>query len=212
LDKPSKYTIAPIGLLLLTMKSTVFCILVLALITFSSAQCPHKDTRSDADVEALVEAINRESFVEGKLKVLETKISESPKSLKSSHVISLIKAFPYIDARNKAMKIMDDYILGFTCAEVRDVLKNLPFENERLVFLESLRFTLTDIANKNLILDAFTFSSNKEKAAELLKDVKQRNCIFGTIKEYELHRVLTFIEKFALLLSMFLVVWMQNSQ
>lgn len=165
------------------MKQALFFAIILAVVYFSTAQCPHNDTRSDAEVAALVQAIEKEPFVDRKLKVLETKITESPKSLKASHVMSIIKAFPYIESRNKAMNIIDDYVLGLTCAQIRDILKISPYESERLQFLETLRITIVDMVNQKLILDAFTFSSNKEKAAQLLKDVKPRNCIFGTIKE-----------------------------
>lgn len=51
--------------------------------------------------------------------------------------------------------------------------------------LKLIANTLNDVsdASKNIIINSFTFSSDKEEAAKVLSGVSARNCIYGTITE-----------------------------
>jgi hypothetical protein len=161
---------------------TIIIILIISFI-FTQTNCPHRDIREQSLVDELLKGISEQSNEEKRIEYLKANIDKSSKALITSQIKSLISAFSFILGRTSCIKIIDKYILGLTCKEVGEILKTFSFTAEKFEALDVIKETIYDIQNRETVVNEFSFSSDKEKARQMLSDVRNRNCIFGTIKE-----------------------------
>ncbi len=136
----------------------------------------------DGDVAKLVAALKKESFTDGKLRVLETALSGRPEGFTSAHLQQLLLLFTYSDDMVKAVRMMDQHLLGMTSREVVGVLGKYSFGADKLKVLRVLKDAITDAENKFVVLDAFTFGDDKEEARRILETIKPRSPVYGTIR------------------------------
>lgn len=136
----------------------------------------------NADVAALVAALEKESFTEGKMSVLEAAISSRPEGFTSAHIQQIVPLITYSDDMVKAIKLMDAHMLGMTSREVLGVLDKYSFSDDKLKVLRVLKDAITDAENKFIILDGFTFGADKEEARKILETIKPRSPVYGTIR------------------------------
>ncbi len=136
----------------------------------------------DADVRKLVAALQKESFTDGKMKVLQTAISSRPEGFTSAQLQQLVPSLTFSDDMVQAVTMMDDHLLGMTSREVREVLGTYSFNDDKLKVLRVLKDVITDAENKFLILDEFTFGAHKEEARKILEGIKPRSPVYGTIR------------------------------
>lgn len=136
----------------------------------------------EADVTALVAAMKKESFTDGKLRVLQTALASRPEGFTSAHIQKIIPLLTYSDDMVKGLKLMDEHMLGMTSREVMGVLGKYSFSEDKLKVLRVLKDAITDAENKFIILDEFTFGEDKEKARKILESIKPRSPVYGTIR------------------------------
>ncbi len=135
-----------------------------------------------ADVAALVAALEKESFTEGKMSVLKTAISSRPEGFTSAHIQQIVPILTYCDDMVEAVKLMDEHMLGMTSREVLGVLDTYSFNDDKLKVLRVIKDAITDAENKFIILDGFTFGDHKEEARKILETIKSRSPVYGTIR------------------------------
>jgi len=136
----------------------------------------------DADVRALVAALQKESFTDGKMNVLQNAISSRPEGFTSAQLQQLVPSLTFSDDMVQAVKMMDDHLLGMTSREVLGVLGTYSFNDDKLKVLRVLKDAITDAENKFIILDEFTFGAHKEEARKILETIKPRSPVYGTIR------------------------------
>lgn len=136
----------------------------------------------NADVDALVAAMKKESFTDGKMRVLKTAIDSRPEGFTSAHIQKLVPLLTFSDDMVKGLKLMDEHLLGMTSREVMGVLSKYSFSADKLKVLRVIKDAITDAENKFIILDEFTFGSDKEEARKILESIKPRSPVYGTIR------------------------------
>ncbi len=136
----------------------------------------------DADVTALIAAIEKESFTDGKMNVLQRAIASRPEGFTSAQIKRLVPILTFNDDMVQAVKLMDAHMLGMTSREVLEVLGTYSFNDDKLKVLRVLKDAITDAENKYLILDEFTFGDDKEEARRILETVKARSPVYGTVR------------------------------
>ncbi len=133
-------------------------------------------------IAALADQLAKESFSEGKKRVLRLAVESNPLGLASAQLVRLLNAFGFDSDMVDAVGILEEHVLGMTSAEIIPVLERFSFSADRLKVLDSIKDTITDPENKFGILKAFDFSSDKEKARKILESVKARSHIYGTVR------------------------------
>lgn len=135
------------------------------------------------DFNALKEKLDREPHSNKKVSLLKKEIALNKAPFISNQIVSILKTFPFGNDQLKAAKMLDERILGLTCNEVINILKEYKFDNEKIKALKTFKDTITDAENKFLILDAFRFNNDKEKARKILESIKRRSYIYGSISD-----------------------------
>lgn len=91
-----------------------------------------------------------------------------------------INSVSFSDYKAQALNITNPYIEQFSAYEIVDILKAVTFSDTKLQVLRVIADTLNDTSDAMktyIVNNAFSFSSDKQEAQLILKDVKQRNCI-----------------------------------
>jgi hypothetical protein len=130
--------------------------------------------RSDADIERFIEALRSESFSDGKVAVAEAECTEHPTPpFSSSQVVAILKEFSFT---SDAARVLEAFVgpaivYPMSCAELVEVLEVFSMSSDRIEILPTLKKFIKDPQNKLDIVCSFTFSSDKEQAEEILRDV-----------------------------------------
>lgn len=135
---------------------------------------------SKHDFKRLNKRLKKASFSKDKLDIVK-EVSRSSKGFTAKQMFKILKTFGFGNDMVKAVKILDKQILELYSTQVSKILKAFSFSNDKLKALKTLKNTIVDAENKFVILDQFDFGSDKEKAREILKTVKPRSFIYGTI-------------------------------
>jgi len=145
--------------------------------------CNQTGAISNTEADNLVSKINAEKFSEDKLAVITDFVANNSRGFTGPQSVKIFKALPFVDTMLKALTIMDVRILQMNCAEVVTVLNVFSFSGAKLDVLPQIMTLITDTENNQTIIDNFSFSSDKEKARDILKNLKPRSCVFGYVKE-----------------------------
>jgi len=89
-------------------------------------------------------------------------------------MVGILNSFSFSDTKVRAVMEADRYILGLTCDGVADILRQLPFSNDKLTILPTFLNTIIDPENNETIVNVFSMSSDKAKAREILAGIKKR--------------------------------------
>ncbi len=133
-------------------------------------------------MKRLVRTLKRTAFSRDKLRALQLAVGSRDEGLTANQVLRILKAFGFSRDMVQAIRIMEPKLLGMPAADVSRILKSYPFSRDRLSVLRALKDTILDLENKFVILDAFTFSSDKKKAARILASVRPRSPLYGAIR------------------------------
>ena len=137
---------------------------------------------SKRDFNYLEKSLKKESFADGKIKRLKDFLNSRNEGFTASQLTRLIKTFSFGSDMVKMIKLIDSRILGMTSNEMLSLLKTFSFSGEKLKALKTLKDTITDAENKVVILSAFTFDSDKEKARKILATIKPRSLVYGRLR------------------------------
>jgi hypothetical protein len=81
-------------------------------------------------------------------------------------------------------------VLGLNATEEATLIEVMPFSSDRLTVLqETCSFVLDARINNATILAAFTFSSDKATALEIIENCAPRSCVYGEITVKKVHFV-----------------------
>ena len=142
-------------------------------------------TWSDADMAALTGALREARFSKDKLDVLRLALQGRVNGFSAPQVRAVLDAFGFSSDMVEAIRMMDDHLLGLTSADVVSIVTEFSFSKDQLAALDVLKDTITDADHKFVILDAFTFSSDKSAARAMLEGVRPRSFLFGTVHSAE---------------------------
>ncbi|MBN2695739.1 DUF4476 domain-containing protein [bacterium] len=140
----------------------------------------HTAIWTKADFNNLIDKLKDASFSKDKLNIIKD-ITKSSNGLNSKQIFSLLETFGFGNDMLKAISMLDHHILELYSSQVSDILKAFSFSGEKLEALKVLKNMIVDAENKFVILDQFTFGSDKEKARKILESVKPRSFIYGSI-------------------------------
>lgn len=163
----------------------IFAALFIATISAqnSTGGCDFTDVLPNEAFQALVNKIKSQSFSSYKLKVI-TAFSKSNNTfgLTSAQTITLYNLFNFSDDRVKCLDLVNKFILTISVDGLVGVLKAGSFSAEQVKTLRIL-VNLTSQAdlkaNSSKIIDAFTFSSDKATARQIIAKSAPRSCLFG---------------------------------
>lgn len=133
-------------------------------------------------MKQLRRTLKRARFSRDKLSALKLAVGSRDDGLTAQQVIRILKAFGFSKDMVRAIRIMEPKILAMPAKDVARIIGSYPFSSDRLKVLVALKDTILDLENKYVILNAFTFSSDKRKAAKILASVKPRSPLYGTIR------------------------------
>jgi hypothetical protein len=129
--------------------------------------------RSAADVDRFIAAINAESFASGKVECAEKECTDHPSPpFDAPQVMAIIKCYSY---SSDARKVLDLFVgpkivYPMSCVEINGILDQFDHSSDKIEVLPSLKPFIHDAQNKLEIVSHFSFSSDKEKAEEILRD------------------------------------------
>eukprot|EP00118_Oscarella_pearsei_P025130 m.307576 g.307576 ORF g.307576 m.307576 type:complete len:289 (+) comp42484_c0_seq1:170-1036(+) len=108
--------------------------------------------------------VQQTAFADGKISV----ISASTGHFSGMQVAQLVGHFPHSSDQIKALKVMQPRIWGLTCSDVRNILNKFSFAGDKVAALEIIGRPISDPANNYIILESFSFQSDKERAQLIL--------------------------------------------
>lgn len=129
--------------------------------------------------KALLESIHKEKFSDGKVKAAKEAVLSKSEGLTPIQAEELLGCFTFSKDVLAVVELIHEKLMGFTCEQMVKLLGIYKFEDEKLAMLAAFKNSLTDIDNKFIILDVFTFSDGKEKARKILEDLKPKSFLFG---------------------------------
>jgi hypothetical protein len=139
--------------------------------------------RNATIMDACVQNIKAQSFSEDKIKALGKCIESSADGFSAAQAGTIIALFDFSSDRVTAVQMMNLYLLGFTCKEVSTFLNTYTFSDAKLDALSVLvnASAILDVQNNQTIIDAFTFSSDQDKARAMLAQLSPRSCTYGKV-------------------------------
>jgi len=147
--------------------------------TFPPLDLPYTSKWSDADLAKLCKDIKSKAFSEEKIKVAQEAISASAAGLTSAQALELYNEYSFGKDILALTEIIHERLMGVTCAQIVTLLKKFSFEDQKLDILRAFKKSIVDVENKFTVLDAFTFTDNKETARKILEDLRPKSYLFG---------------------------------
>ena len=96
--------------------------------------------------------------------------------------LELLESFDFSSSQTQLVKTIKPWQLGMTCDELTALLDAQTFSSAKMGTLADLVDFVTDLdPNNQTIIDAFTFSSDKAKAAKLIAEAQPISCLFGDV-------------------------------
>ncbi len=130
--------------------------------------------RSEEAMERVLEAIDSVSMSDEKVAMIAEEVQNNPSPpYNAEQLIRILQKFEFSD---DIMAVLDMFVgpqivYPMTCEEIIAVLDVLSMSDDKIKVLPSLKPFIYDAQNKLLIVASFSFSSDKEKAEEILRDV-----------------------------------------
>jgi len=158
----------------------VLCVACLA--QDNKGACSFSEPVSYITFNTLVSNIRKESFSRDKLKVLDNFVTNLTLGFNSSQVVILVSLFSFADDRASALNLVSDNVLTLTVDGIVSILNSLTFSSEKIPALQ-LVINFTNRADLNQsaqkIINAFSFSSDKDTARRIINASAPRSCLFG---------------------------------
>jgi len=152
--------------------------------------CPQANARPGADVTTLINAINNEPFIDGRLAVLKKTLAQSALGYDAAGVVAISNAFTFSGEKTQAIQFLQPYVLGLTSVEEQQLIDSVAFSSDKLDTLRATcSFVIDARENNATILEAFAFSSDKATALSIISECSPRSCTYGDITVKKVHFV-----------------------
>lgn len=132
--------------------------------------------RSEEDMGRLLSEIEAASFTSDKVEVIKKEAEERPNPpLSAAQLVDVLKLIPF---SGEAKEVLDVFagprlVFKMACSEIVDVLGVFRMSSDRLEVLPSLKPFILDAQRKiRIIREAFSMSSDRSTAEEILRDVE----------------------------------------
>ncbi len=139
-------------------------------------------TMATARFKDMGTTVKGESFSDAKVEALRSFLEVAPEGLKASQVQTVIGWFRFRDDKLKALRSIEDRIIGLTSTEMKGLISAYAFSDDKLKVLEIVKDTLLDLENRYNVVDAFIFDVDKKKARSLLATIEGRTYLWGTVR------------------------------
>jgi hypothetical protein len=133
--------------------------------------------RSSDDMDRLLAAIDGASMSDDKVEVAQKECEDHPSPpFDADQLISVLDKFSFSSDK---VKVLDFFagpaiVYPMSCEDIIRVLSTLSMSSDQMEVLPSLKPFIKDPQNKLSVVASFSFSSDKEKAEEILRDVVVR--------------------------------------
>ena len=139
-------------------------------------------TMTTARFNEMGTTVKGESFSDSKVAALRSFLDVAPEGLKPSQVKAVIGWFSFRDDKLKALRSIEDRIIGLTSQEMKDLIGAYAFSDDKIKVLRIVKDTLLDLENRYAVVEAFTFDGDKKKARKLLASIEGRTYLWGTVR------------------------------
>ncbi|XP_062504343.1 calcium-binding protein P-like [Corticium candelabrum] len=112
----------------------------------------------------LEQRLQQTGFADGKLAV----INFVGGNFSGSQLAQLLRHFPHSSNQLKVLQSIQHRIVGLTSMEIKFIINNMPFSNDKVQALEILSRHVIDPANQFVILESFSFPSDRQRAQQVL--------------------------------------------
>ena len=166
------------------MNKIIFLLVFLTIIgiSYGQAGCSQQDPWTNADFSNLMNNLNSVSINEDRWKVLVKSTAGSVRGFDSNQTVQILQVFSFTTYKIKFLTIYSNNILGIDCKSCYNALMTLLTDSDKisvLPYLVNITFDLNP--NNATILNAFTFSSSKQTAKEIINNSIKFSCIWGSI-------------------------------
>lgn len=130
--------------------------------------------RSAEDMSRFLAAIDGESMSDDKVEVARKECEDHPTPpFDADQLIAVLDKFSFSSDK---IKVLDFFagpaiVYPMACEEINRVLQTLSMSSDQIEVLPSLKPFIKDAQNKLCIVASFSFSSDQERAEEILRDV-----------------------------------------
>ena len=166
------------------MNKLVVLLVFLTIIGISSGQtgCQQQDPWTNSDFSELMNKLKSVSFNDDRWKILVQSVSNAVRGFNTNQTVQILKMFDYTDYKIKFLTGYPNLLLGIDCTGCYNILMTLFADSDRIGVLPYLVNITVDLnPNNATILNAFTFSSSKQKAQEIINKSTKFSCIWGDI-------------------------------
>jgi len=138
------------------------------------------DAWSDAGMTAFLKKLKKARMYGNLISVTEAEVAKTPKGFTGKQTVQILNEFRFPNDKVKLIKIIDDKIMGITCEEAAAILLKMNHESGRITTLKAIKDAITDVENIATVLNVFAFQT--EDAKKIVKDLKPRSYIYGTVR------------------------------
>ena len=139
-------------------------------------------TMAKARFNEMGTTVKGESFSDSKVEALRSFLDVAPEGLKPSQVQTIIGWFSFRDDKLKALRSIEDRIVGLTSKEMKGLISAYAFSDDKIKVLKIVKDTLLDLENRYDVVEAFTFDKDKKKARKILGSIEGRTYLWGTVR------------------------------
>eukprot|EP01116_Phalansterium_solitarium_P004372 TRINITY_DN1536_c0_g1_i1.p1 TRINITY_DN1536_c0_g1~~TRINITY_DN1536_c0_g1_i1.p1 ORF type:complete len:356 (+),score=123.58 TRINITY_DN1536_c0_g1_i1:120-1187(+) len=143
--------------------------------------CNQTGAWAQSKVDDLTNALNNAPNSNDQFTVLEKALLNNTLGFTGPQTAEVLAAFKFSDDMVSALEHLQPYVLGLTCEEVVNVMDDFSFTGDKLKVLAQLVNLTTDLENNQTIIDAFSFSSDQQSAAQLIAAATPFSCVFGKV-------------------------------
>jgi len=133
---------------------------------------------NDTAFNGLLTQIKAASMSKQKLAIAQTAIMNTSCGITANQTVKLFGLFDFTDDMVALANVINQRIMGVYVTEMQQILSKFSMSNDKLKALLAFKYAIIDVENKYNLLDAFSFSSDKEKARKILDDLRPKSFIF----------------------------------
>lgn len=130
--------------------------------------------RSEEDMAALLARLADCSMSSDRLEALKAEVAEKPNPpLDADQLVQVLEAFDFSSDKAEALQLFvgPKLVYDMPCTQIVEVLQKFGMSSDQMELLPHMKAFIQDPQNKLTIVASFSFSSDKEKAEEILRDV-----------------------------------------
>lgn len=131
--------------------------------------------RSPAEIARFLGVLHSAHHSSDKVKLAHTECLQHPNPpFDHTQMIAVLKEFPHSSDATQVLEFFTGpkIIYPMTCADMLTILAIYPHSSDKIAVLAHLKHFIQDAQNKLSLVASFTFSSDKDQAEEILRDVR----------------------------------------